>query len=408
MSAPWVEKYRPRRIEDVAGNPDAKKRFAAWLNSWMRGRPSKKAALLYGPPGTGKTSIVHAAAHEYGLGLVEVNASDVRSSSALMRRVYRAATEGSLTGARGKIILLDEIDGINPREDAGGLETIRRIIEVSRFPVALTANDPWDPRLRSLRDLCEMIEFRKLGKRDVVAVLRRICESEGIECSTEVLRALAERAGGDLRAAINDLQSIAMGRKHLSLVDLEILGYRASQANMFEIVRQVLTAKRPEYARSVLSMPSLDYEMLMQWLNENIPYQYSPSLVAIADAYDALSRADVFLGRIRRKQRWSLLPHALELMTVGVASARDRPPFKFVKYRFPERIRLLSATKERRERRDRVVMAVARACHVSSRVARTEIIPFLRLIYESNKGMGRRILESMGIPERVFQSALAS
>ena len=403
---PWTEKYRPKRIDEVVGNPEAKKAFVAWLNKWLAGRPEKKAALLYGPPGCGKTSLVHAAAHQLGLELIEANASDVRTSEALRRSVLRSATEGSLFGARGKIILLDEVDGVSPREDRGGLDMIMEIIKASQYPVVLTANDPWDPRLRQLRSMCKLIEFRKLGIRDVVRALREICRREGIECDYSVLRAIAGNCEGDLRAAINDLQSIAMGRRRVTLEDLEVLGYRARQMNMFEVVRQVLTAKRPEAAKAVLSMPSLDYEMLMQWLNENIPYQYSPSIVAIADAYDALSRADMMLGRIKRRQAWTLLPYALDLMTAGVASAREKPPFKFVKYSFPYKLRALSATKEQRDERMRIARVIAKTCHTSARKALTEILPFLKLIYEENPQAGRKLLKGLGISESKFAKAL--
>ncbi|MEM4568316.1 MAG: replication factor C large subunit [Thermofilaceae archaeon] len=403
----WVEKYRPRKIDDVVGNPEAKKAFVAWLNRWLAGNPpDKKAILLYGPPGCGKTSLVQAAANQLGLELVEVNASDVRTSEALRRKVLRAATEGVLAGARGKIILLDEVDGIDPRADRGGLETIFEIIQKSRYPVVLTANDPWDPKLRELRNYCEMVEFRKLGKRDVMKVLSEICKKEAVECDPAVLDAIAENSEGDLRAAINDLQSIAEGRRSVKLEDLEILGYRAKQLNMFEVVRAVLTAKRPEAARSVLSMPSLDYEMLMLWLNENIPHQYSPSLTAISDAYDALSKADVMLARIKRRQAWTLLPYALDLMTVGVASARDKPPFKFVKYEFPKKLRLLASTKEEREEKLRVFRAIARACHTSLRTVILEVAPFLKLICENDPERGSRIAESLGIPPDTLFKAL--
>lgn len=401
---PWTEKYRPRAIDEVIGNPDAKKTFVAWLNKWLAGRPEKKAALLYGPPGCGKTSLVHAAANQLGLELIEANASDVRTSEALKRRVLRAATEGSLLGVRGKIVLLDEVDGISP-QDTGGLETILEIIQASRYPVVLTANDPWDPRLRDLRNICELIEFRRLGLREVSSALSEICKREGIECDPAVIRELASNSEGDLRAAINDLQSIALGKRKVTLEDLEVLGYRAKQENMFEIVRNVLVAKRPEAARLVLSIPSLEYEMLIQWLNENIPYQYSPSLVAIADAYDALSKADIILSRIKRKQAWTLLPYALDMMTVGVASARERPPFKFVKYSFPQKLRLLSASKEVREERNRIAKAVGTVCHVSTRKALLEMLPYIKFIYENNPLKGRLILEGLGVSEEAFCKA---
>ena len=402
---PWVEKYRPRRIEDVAGNPNAKKKFVAWLNLWMRGSPTKKAALLYGPPGTGKTSIVYAAAVQYDLELIEANASDVRSSEALRRKLYRASRDASLWGKRGRIILLDEVDGISTREDTGGLQMVKELINISRHPIVLTANDPWDPKLRTLRQLCELIEFRKLGIRDILPVLQRICEAEGIKCSRDVLRALAERSRGDLRSAINDLQSLAMGKKSISIQDLLVLGTRAAQHNMFELVRYVLAAKSPQAALSVTRMPSFDYEMFMQWLNENIPFQYYPSLRAISDAYDALSKADIYLARAKLRQKWSLLPFALELMTVGVASARDKPPFKFVRYDFPNRLRILRATKDIRERRRRIERIIANKCHVSTRTARIEIIPFLKLIAEENEDKARKIISSLGIPYRLFKEA---
>ncbi len=402
---PWTEKYRPKRVDEVIGNPDAKRKFVAWLNSWIRGKPAKKAALLYGPPGSGKTSIVHAAAYQFGWELIETNASDVRSSAALRRRVFSAATQGSIFGARSKIILLDEVDGVNPREDHGGLRTILELIEISQYPIVLTANNPWDPRLRELRSLCELIEFRRLKKREVMKVLAEICRREGVDCDRAVLSAIASNARGDLRAAINDLQSLAMGRKRISLEDLNILGLRAEQATMFEIVRSILTARRPEQALGVLRLPSLDYEMLLQWLNENIIFQYSPSLKAISDGYDALSWADIFLARMRRRQKWVLLPYALQLMTAGVASAREKPPFKFVKYSFPEKLRRLSSLRNKRENMKRVLTTISQKLHVSTRVALLEVIPYIKIIYENDTSNAKNILNSLGISEREFKAA---
>ena len=403
---PWAEKYRPKRIMDVADQEEAKKKYVAWINSWLKGKPTKKAALLYGPPGCGKTSIVHATANEFNWELIELNASDVRSRAAIQARVLAAARLAPVTGHSGKIILLDEIDGISTREDAGGLEAVLELIENSAYPVVLTANDPWDPKLRALRDACELIEFKRLGKRDIVKVLESICSKEGLSCDREVLSAIAENAKGDLRAAINDLQTLAMGRKSISLSDLQVLGERAEQENMFEIVRTVLTAKTPEQALSVTRLPSLDYEMLIQWLSENIVHQYQPSLVAIADAYDALSWADVFLSRMKREQQWALLTYVLELITAGVASARERPPFKFVKYSFPEKLRILSRIKEKREKFVRATRLAARNLHVSTSTFKTEILPFIKVIHEYDPKRAEAILESLGVKKEDFSLVL--
>ena len=76
----WVEKYRPKKIEDIVGNEEAKAPFVEWLKSK---RKSKKAVLLYGPPGVGKTALVNAAAREFGFTIIEMNASDTRSEKAI-------------------------------------------------------------------------------------------------------------------------------------------------------------------------------------------------------------------------------------------------------------------------------------------------------------------------------------
>ena len=76
----WVEKYRPKKIEDIIGNEEAKATFIEWLKSKRR---SKKAVLLYGPPGVGKTAMVNAAAKEFGFITIEMNASDARSEKAI-------------------------------------------------------------------------------------------------------------------------------------------------------------------------------------------------------------------------------------------------------------------------------------------------------------------------------------
>ncbi len=401
----WAEKYRPKTVAEVVGNEEAKAKFLNWLRSWKLGKPQKKAALLYGPPGCGKTTLVYAAAHDLGFEVVEANASDVRTSQALRRRIERAALEGSLF-ATGKIILLDEVDGISTREDAGGLSTILEIVQVSRYPVVMTANDPWDPKLRSLRDVSLLIEMKPLKEYEIVKVLRNICAKEGIKADINVLKEIAKRSQGDLRAAINDLQAIAEGRDHITLKDLQYLGYRSKQADMFELTRKVLTAKTIDQARSVLAMPSFDYEMFMQFVNENLPYQYT-DIEALAEAYDALSRADVFMGRIKREQKWSLLPYALELMTAGVAVIRHKPRYlRWVRYSFPTKIRLLSQTKEVRTIRDAILEVIAKKCHVSKAVANLEILPYIAFIYKYNRERGRRILRWLGISERNFKKII--
>src|SRR5881296_3997052 len=87
----WVEKYRPKDLDDVAGNPTAVAELRKWAAAWQRGRPDKKAVILQGPPGIGKTSAALALAKEMGWSVVEMNASDSRNAEAIRKVATRGA-----------------------------------------------------------------------------------------------------------------------------------------------------------------------------------------------------------------------------------------------------------------------------------------------------------------------------
>ncbi len=381
---PWVIKYRPKRIEDVVNQEKAKELVIPWIRSWLEGRPRKKAALFYGPPGSGKTSMAEAIAHEYGLEIVEMNASDYRRASDIERIAKVAASQRGLFG-RGKLILLDEVDGLSGLADKGAIEAILSLINITKNPIIMTANDPWSPSLRPLRDAALMVEFRRLTKTMVKRVLRRICASEGIKCEEEAIDFIAERAEGDLRSAINDLQALAEG---YGVVTLEaartILRQRDRVLPPYEVVRRIIISKYAWQAKRAANLTDLAPDELMQWIHENLPRQITHP-EDLWRAYEALSRADVFFGRIRRTGAWDLLPYAVELMTAGVALAitKDmKSKYRWVKYSFPQKIQLMAKTKEVRAIRDEIAEAVSRHIKTSKRKVRADVLPFLTVIFQ--------------------------
>ncbi|MEE9474209.1 MAG: AAA family ATPase [Candidatus Hydrothermarchaeaceae archaeon] len=207
----WVEKYRPASLKNVAGNPKAIQKVVSWMEEWRDGVPEKKAVLLYGPPGTGKTSAAYALASDMDYDLIELNASDTRTQGIVNRIVGSASTSGTLGPVEGKVIVLDEVDGIHGKSDYGGLSALKKWIKASHQPLVLIANDPWSLP-KEFRSLCEMVEFRRIDQRTVLRLLKDICTKEGIETQEQVLKIIATNSGGDLRSAINDLQSLAGGK----------------------------------------------------------------------------------------------------------------------------------------------------------------------------------------------------
>ncbi|MCL7384889.1 MAG: replication factor C large subunit [Thaumarchaeota archaeon] len=383
MTVPWVEKYRPKRVSEVIGNKEAIEAFLNWMASWEKGRPSKKAAFLYGPAGVGKTSLVIAYATEKGYDLVEVNASDWRTAEKVKAIVGSACEFATLDGMRKRIVLVDEVDGIAGQEDAGGIPAIRDAIEKTKVPIVLIANDPWSPRLATIREMCEMIEFKHVPKNLIISHLRKICALEGLECSDDVLKAIAERSNGDVRSAINDLQALAMAGPKIDGSTLAALGYRDRVKEIFSALVQVFHAKSIKDAWASTENIDVDIDTFFNWVLDNAPQQLTDP-EDLERAMDFLAKADLYFARIKRMQRWNLLRYAVPLMTGGIALSKKKTPKSFVKFSFPQKIRMLQATKHERDLRNGLASKIASKCHMSSYKANVEMLPFLSFIIKND------------------------
>ena len=389
MEASWTQKYRPRHLEDVVGNKDAISTLREWLVAW-EGRPQKKKAiLLYGPAGTGKTVTAEAASRDMHFDLVEMNASDKRTTAAIERIVRTAAEQSSLT-ARRRLILLDEVDGIDQSADRGAIEAISSTIEHTRWPILLTANDPWDPKLAPLRNLCLMIQFKRLGIRDSLPHLRKIATKEGLEIDEKALRFIVERNEGDMRSVLNDLQTLTAGRKRLAYEDVTWLGWRDRKSSIFEILGAIFNAKTCAWARKAIELADVDYDMLFEWIYENAPTQLNDPKDR-ANALDALSKADLYMTRIRKTQDYGLLPYALDLMTAGVAVSRERTKPGWIKMSFPERIKLKGKARRTKALREAIGRKIAAKCHTSTSGAAKDFLPYVKQIFTSNRKMAEQM-----------------
>ncbi|MGC8936123.1 MAG: replication factor C large subunit [Candidatus Methanomethylicaceae archaeon] len=386
MGAPWSERYKPKTLQELVGNYDSAEELLNWVKTCLAGKAEKKAALICGPPGTGKTLSVHLVADLLDLELIEMNASDFRTEEAVESVAGGATLQSSLLGKRGKLIFFDELDGISGREDRGGLGAIIKIINVSRYPVVLAANDPWDPRFRQLRDLCHMIKFKRIRTPSIVVRLRRIAQLAGVNTEDEALKKIAEAANGDMRAAVNDLEMLAEGRKVLRATDVGRLYWRTQEMGIFDVMKEIFSANTIMEASAAAESSSLDLDMLLQWINENIPNQYSDA-VERAEAYEWFSKADIFMNRVKRRQMWDLIGYVVELAAGGAALAR-RGPYRFTKYAFPTRIGLLSQSKEVRGKMMEEYAALAKELHTSLKKFRMEYMPYIEIIEEAHQKFG--------------------
>ncbi|MEM4596389.1 MAG: replication factor C small subunit [Desulfurococcaceae archaeon] len=202
----WAEKYRPRSLVEVVNQKEVVERLKKFV-----AEKNVPHMLFAGPPGTGKTTVAHAFAHDlygenYRQYMLELNASDERSITVIRSKVKEFARSKITGEVPFKIVLLDEADNMT----ADAQQALRRLMELysanTRF--ILTANYP-SKIIEPIQSRCAVFRFTPLKKEDVVGRLMYICQNENIKCYDKALELIYELSEGDMRKAINILQSAA-------------------------------------------------------------------------------------------------------------------------------------------------------------------------------------------------------
>lgn len=407
MYAAWTVKHKPKSLAEVIGNKETIQKFVDWIKSWGKGTPKKRAAFLYGPPGIGKTVTVEALAYDFQMELVEKNASDYRTEDAINRFAGLASQYGSLFGGK-RIVLLDELDGLTGTADKGGVKAITDIVKTAQCPIILIANNAYDPRFSNLRSYCLLIEFKKPPTGEVTKHLKRICMGEAIQADEEALKFIAQRSGGDIRSAVNDLQALAQGKKKLTYEDVSWLGYRDRQDTIFNVLRMIIYGRTCLSAKQAVDMADMDIDMLFEWIYENVP-EHLTDPHDLARAMDALSIADVYRGRIRATQDWSFTRYVIDYMTAGVAMARQNTKAHgWIPFKFPARIQMLSRSKAERAMQLNIGHKIKRKCHISANRASKEVLPFLKIIFKNNADMAAGLAKWLDLDAEMVEYLVGS
>tara|TARA_B100000900_G_scaffold63318_1_gene48766 strand:- start:4276 stop:5211 length:936 start_codon:yes stop_codon:yes gene_type:complete len=278
----WVEKYRPKTIDECVLPSELKGNFQKVLK-----QGELQNMLLTGTAGTGKTTAAKALCNELGLDYLLINGSEESGIDTLRNKIKQFASSVSLQGGY-KVVILDEADYLNPQSTQPALRGfIEEFSANCRF--ILTCNFK-NRIIEPLHSRCSVIEFsvpKKEAERLASVMMGRlmlILDGEGIKYENAVLAELIMKHMPDWRRVINELQRYSVS----GTIDSGILVQLSdvSMTNLVSFLKEKnFKQMRKWVADNMDSEPVAIYRKLYDNMNEYVEAQSIPQLVLILADY---------------------------------------------------------------------------------------------------------------------------
>jgi replication factor C small subunit len=264
----WIEKYRPRRLDEIVGQEGITERLESYVD-----RNDLPHMLFSGQAGIGKTTAAQAVARElYGENwrehFLELNASDERGIDVVRDRI-KSFARTEFGGADYRVIFLDEADALTSDAQSALRRTMEQFSTNVRFILSCNySSQIIDP----IQSRCAVFRFAPLGDDAVAEQLRRIAAEEDIELTEDGIDALVYAADGDMRRGINGLQAAA------------VTGETVDEAAVFEVT----STARPEDIREMVEA-ALDGDFTAA--RSQLDHLLTEEGIAGGDVIDQLHRA---------------------------------------------------------------------------------------------------------------------
>jgi replication factor C small subunit len=245
VELPWTEKYRPKRLADIVGQEAIVGRLEAYVKA--RSMPH---LLFAGPAGVGKTTAAMCIASELfgdaGHDFLELNASDERGIDVVRVKIKDFARTKPLHGDF-KIIFLDESDSLTNDAQNAMRRTMEQYTATCRFILSCNYSSKL---IEPIQSRCAVFRFTRVPKESVKRYLERVLKAEGAKYDEKGLEAVLYVSEGDMRRAVNIIQSAAANGA-VSEENVYSITTRAKPQDIKELLTLALSGKFMD-ARSLL------------------------------------------------------------------------------------------------------------------------------------------------------------
>ena len=278
----WVEKYRPKTIEECILPDDTKKMFQDFLN-----KGEIPNMLLAGPPGIGKTTVAKAILDELGADYIVVNGSLHGNIDTLRTEIMNFATTVSFSEGR-KYVILDEADYLNPQSTQPALRNFME--EYSKnCGFILTCNFK-NRIIDPLHSRCSVIDFvfpKKMAPKLAGTFFSRvkdILDKEQVKYDEKVLAEVIQRHFPDWRRVLNELQRYSVN----GIIDTGLLANSSQNAfnSLIALLKErQFTEMRKWVAQNIDSDPTSIMRQLYDHASEKVDPKSIPQLVLLTGEY---------------------------------------------------------------------------------------------------------------------------
>jgi DNA polymerase III delta prime subunit len=302
----WVEKWRPKTIEDCILPEDTKRTFNDFVS-----RGEIPNLLLAGPPGIGKTTIAKALCNQLGVDFYVINGSDEgRFLDTVRNQAKNFASTVSLTSeSKHKVIIIDEADNTGNDVQLLLRANIETFYKNCRF--IFTCNYK-NKIIEPLHSRCAVIDFTVKGKEKAQLAgsffkrLQNILDSERIKYDPKVLAELINKHFPDFRRVINECQRYSVGGK----IDSAILA-TFSDVKVNDLIKYLKEKNFPEVRKWVVANLDNDASSILRMVYDAL-YEHldGPSIAACVLVVAKYQYQSVFVA----DQEINLLAALTEIM----------------------------------------------------------------------------------------------
>lgn len=352
----WTVKYAPTQLGQICGNKGQVEKLGTWLRNFHKnarkdfklagkdGSGTYRAVMIHGPPGIGKTTAAHLVAKLEGFDIVESNASDTRSKKLVESGLKGVLETTSLNGyfSSGEVdankkkicLIMDEVDGMSAG-DRGGVGALAAVCKKTQVPMILICNDRKLPKMKPFDFVTFDLPFRRPTNDMIRARIATIAHREGLKMPPNVMNALIEGTGADIRQVVNMISTAKLDQsamdfnkgkemskaweKHVVLkpwdITSKILGggmfMPASKSTLNDKIE--LYFNDHEFSPLMLQENYLGTKPILAADAPNAKMANLETLKLSSQAADSISDGDLVDRMIHgSQQQWSLMPtHAI-------------------------------------------------------------------------------------------------